>query len=141
MTGCFDILHIGHIKLFRFAKKHVDIVVVGIDSDESVKINKGIGRPVFGQKIRMEQISALEDVDFVFGVEETFKFGKKVSNDYYRIVWRIIKPSHIITCVLTDKFWRQKKALAEELKLNFVGQKENKWASSSEIIKKLKLSE
>lgn len=42
VTGCFDILHFGHISIFEFAKSHVDILLVGIDSDESIKINKAL---------------------------------------------------------------------------------------------------
>jgi len=55
ITGCFDILHIGHIQLFRFARKHVDIVIVGLDNDESIKRTKGENRPVNTFKRRSEQ--------------------------------------------------------------------------------------
>ncbi len=46
ITGCFDVVHSGHVDLFRFAKKHCDLVIVGLDSDETIKINKGSNRPI-----------------------------------------------------------------------------------------------
>lgn len=46
ITGCFDVIHLGHVELFQFAKKHCDVVVVGLDSDETIKLNKGPGRPI-----------------------------------------------------------------------------------------------
>lgn len=36
ITGCYDIIHIGHVELFRFAKKHCDIVIVGLENDEAI---------------------------------------------------------------------------------------------------------
>ena len=45
-NGCFDILHIGHIKLLEFAKSQGDYLIVGIDSDERIKSSKGEGRPI-----------------------------------------------------------------------------------------------
>ncbi|HTA27323.1 MAG TPA: PfkB family carbohydrate kinase [Bacteroidia bacterium] len=61
--GCFDLLHPGHIMHFQAAKKHADIVVVTITPDHYV--NKGPGRPVFTEQIRMESIAAMEAVDYV----------------------------------------------------------------------------
>lgn len=46
ITGCFDVIHVGHVELFQFAKKHCDVVVVGLDSDETIKLNKGPARPI-----------------------------------------------------------------------------------------------
>ena len=61
--GCFDLLHPGHIKHFEAAKKKADIVVVTITPDRFV--NKGPGRPVFNEQLRMESIAALDAVDYV----------------------------------------------------------------------------
>lgn len=46
ITGCFDVIHVGHVELFQFAKKYCDVVVVGLDSDETIKLNKGPDRPI-----------------------------------------------------------------------------------------------
>jgi len=64
-NGCFDILHIGHIKYLKKAKSFGDILVVGLNSDSSVKKLKGKNRPVFSQNERAEILSSLEFVDFV----------------------------------------------------------------------------
>ena len=61
--GCFDLMHPGHIKYFQAAKKMGDILIVTITPDEYV--DKGADRPVFGQNLRAESISALECVDYV----------------------------------------------------------------------------
>lgn len=61
--GCFDLLHPGHIKHFEAAKKKADIVVVTITPDRFV--NKGPGRPVFNEQLRMESIAAMQAVDYV----------------------------------------------------------------------------
>ena len=61
--GVFDLLHIGHIKYFEEAKSMGDILVVTLTPDKFV--NKGSGRPVFNQQLRLEAISALECVDYV----------------------------------------------------------------------------
>ena len=62
--GVFDLLHVGHIKHFKSAKKNADFLLVSITSDQFV--NKGPGRPVFNQNLRSEVISSLECVDAVF---------------------------------------------------------------------------
>ena len=61
--GVFDLLHPGHIKHFQAARKLGDVLVVTVTPDEYV--NKGPGRPVFNQRLRLESIAALECVDYV----------------------------------------------------------------------------
>jgi len=61
--GCFDLLHIGHIRHFRQAKKFGDILVVTITPDRYV--DKGLGRPAFPEAIRAEAIASLKEVDYV----------------------------------------------------------------------------
>lgn len=69
-NGCFDLLHPGHLKTFEFAKREADILVVGINTDESVRKLKGKTRPVMSLKERMEILTALEMIDFVVPFEE-----------------------------------------------------------------------
>jgi D-beta-D-heptose 7-phosphate kinase/D-beta-D-heptose 1-phosphate adenosyltransferase len=64
-NGCFDLLHPGHIMLFSASKELGDILIVGIDDDESVKKLKGPGRPVIGVKERVRILCALDSVDYV----------------------------------------------------------------------------
>jgi rfaE bifunctional protein nucleotidyltransferase chain/domain len=61
--GCFDLLHLGHIKHFEAAKKFGDILIVTVTPDKF--INKGPGRPVFKEKLRLEALAALSVVDYV----------------------------------------------------------------------------
>jgi D-beta-D-heptose 7-phosphate kinase/D-beta-D-heptose 1-phosphate adenosyltransferase len=64
-NGCFDLLHPGHIKLLEAARALGDALVVGINSDESVRILKGKDRPVITQLERAEILASLECVDAV----------------------------------------------------------------------------
>ncbi|MCP4653522.1 MAG: D-glycero-beta-D-manno-heptose 1-phosphate adenylyltransferase [Candidatus Omnitrophica bacterium] len=64
-NGCFDLLHPGHIKLLRDAKKNGNILIVGLNSDSSIKKIKGKKRPIMPQGSRAEVLSALELVDYV----------------------------------------------------------------------------
>jgi len=69
-NGCFDILHIGHIKYLEEAKKFGDILIVGINSDYSVKKLKGDKRPINHQDDRAHIIAALKPVDYVVIFDE-----------------------------------------------------------------------
>jgi len=64
-NGCFDILHAGHLDVLRRARQAGDILVVGLNSDDSVRLLKGPGRPLVGERERAELLAALEPVDFV----------------------------------------------------------------------------
>ena len=69
-NGCFDLLHRGHVTYLEAAKKLGDVLVVGINSDSSVKKLKGEGRPINNAQDRALVISALKSVDFVFIFDE-----------------------------------------------------------------------
>ena len=69
-NGCFDILHVGHIRLLNDAKKLGDILVVGINSDFSIKKLKGKDRPINIESDRKIILESLKAVDFVFIFEE-----------------------------------------------------------------------
>ena len=64
-NGCFDLLHAGHVRSLHAASQLGDVLVVGINSDESVHLLKGEGRPILPQGERVEAIAALECVDHV----------------------------------------------------------------------------
>lgn len=64
-TGCFDLLHLGHLVHFTFCKNHGDVFVVGIGTDKNVRKLKGSGRPIINQKARARMIAALSIVDYV----------------------------------------------------------------------------
>ncbi len=65
-NGCFDLLHVGHVRYLQEAKKQGDILVVALNSDESVKKLKGPSRPVQSEQDRAEILAALACVDYTF---------------------------------------------------------------------------
>lgn len=64
-NGCFDILHVGHVRYLRAARRLGDALLVAINSDRSVRTLKGAGRPVMDEGERAEMLAALEDVTYV----------------------------------------------------------------------------
>ena len=64
-NGCFDTLHVGHVRYLSGAKKEGDLLVVGVNSDSSVGRLKGAGRPILPERARAQLVAALRDVDFV----------------------------------------------------------------------------
>lgn len=64
-NGCFDILHAGHIRYLREAKKTADVLVLALNSDSSVRAIKGEKRPLMSEEERAEILAALEFIDFV----------------------------------------------------------------------------
>ena len=92
-NGCFDILHSGHCKYLSEAKKLGDILIVGLNTDKSVKNLKGNSRPINNQNDRAYVLSSLKSVDYVvfFDEETPLNLIKKilpdvlVKGDDYRI--------------------------------------------------------
>jgi rfaE bifunctional protein nucleotidyltransferase chain/domain len=64
-NGCFDLLHVGHVRYLSSARALGDALAVGINGDESVRILKGANRPINNERDRAEVLAALEAVDFV----------------------------------------------------------------------------
>ena len=70
-NGVFDLLHIGHVRSFEKAKSFGDVLIVGINSDSSVKKIKGDKRPIISQNDRAEMLATLNVVDYIVIFEET----------------------------------------------------------------------
>ncbi len=70
-NGCFDILHVGHVRYLREARRTGDLLVVGLNSDASVRAIKGESRPIVPQGERAEILASLLWVDYVTLFEET----------------------------------------------------------------------
>ena len=64
-NGCFDLLHPGHIRTLELAREEGDILIVGLNSDSSVRQLKGAGRPLLPEHERAEILAAMESVDAV----------------------------------------------------------------------------
>lgn len=87
-NGCFDVLHVGHIKMFNYIKRHCDFLVVGIDSDKRVSSNKGPTRPFNNQTDRKFMLKSLRAVDevFIFNNQEGLENLVKMINPDIMIV-------------------------------------------------------
>jgi len=82
-NGCFDILHYGHVSYLKSAKNLGDVLIVGINTDHSVKRIKGKARPVNREKDRAKVLASLECVDYVilFGEDTPLKLIKNIKPD------------------------------------------------------------
>ena len=69
-NGCFDLLHSGHIYLFREARKKGDVFIVAVNDDYSIRKIKGASRPIFPLKERIEILAAIEDIDYLTSFSE-----------------------------------------------------------------------
>ena len=67
-NGCFDIIHRGHLELFAYAKSLGDRLVVAVDSDKKVKMDKGHERPINSLVDRMIMLASLRDIDEVYSL-------------------------------------------------------------------------
>ena len=137
ITGCFDIIHIGHLKLFEYAKKNADVLVVGIENDKSVSSSKGKGRPIFNQKDRAEMLSRLTSVDYVFINETLVEFGSLHADDAYERIVKTIGPDFIVTTSEADKYWKNKANRARKMGTGFLANKTKRNISSTKIAKLL----
>lgn len=81
-NGCFDILHVGHIRYLREAKKLGDCLIVGVNSDESVKNIKDTNRPIISLEERIKILNEIECIDYLIVILE----------DTADEIIRIIKP-------------------------------------------------
>ncbi len=82
-NGCFDVLHLGHVEYLQFCRRQGDVVVVGLNSDDSVRTIKGPDRPINSQQDRAAILAALEAVDYVTIFDEPTPLSliKKVRPD------------------------------------------------------------
>ena len=82
-NGCFDLLHVGHIKYLQLARRHGDLLVVGMNSDASIRAQKGPTRPILDEEDRAQILAALEDVDYIviFGSETPQELIERVRPD------------------------------------------------------------
>jgi|ERR1700752_61683 len=69
-NGCFDVLHVGHVRYLAGARALGDVLVVGINSDQQVALQKGAGRPIVPALERAELVASLESVNYVTIFEE-----------------------------------------------------------------------
>lgn len=122
-NGCFDILHAGHVRYLEMSKSFGDLLIVGLNSDDSVKRLKGEERPINTQEDRAYLLSALESVDYVVIFED---------DTPYNLI-KLIKPNILVKGGDYEGKEVVGSDIAEELKLvEFVDGK-----STTNIIKKI----
>ena len=98
VNGCFDVLHRGHVELFKFAKSHGDFLVIGIDSDKRVKNLKGPARPINNEVDRKFFLESIKFVDkvVIFGSEDELRSAISVHNPDTMIVGSDYKNKKVI---------------------------------------------
>ena len=89
--GTYDMVHIGHARYFEEAKKHGDLLIVGIDSDKKVRVRKGPDRPLVPQAERLEMVTHLRPVDIV-----TLK-------EHHMPKWHLIKTVQPNVLIITEE--------------------------------------
>ena len=77
-NGCFDILHRGHIELFRYAKSIGNELIIGIDTDEKVKLDKGKDRPINNLQDRIFMLQSIKYIDKVVPFDSTEDLRKTI---------------------------------------------------------------
>jgi len=97
--GCFDILHIGHLRILTKAKKFGDILIVGINNDQFIKKTKGNHRPIIQEKQRAELLAGLKPVDYVFITNKALYCDENLKK---------IKPNFLIFSKESEKIERRK---------------------------------
>lgn len=138
VTGCFDIVHLGHIIVFRQAKQHVDVLIIGVEMDETILISKGHNRPVNNLSDRCEVLAEMFSVDLIFPTEFVIKYGDAERNDkLYEKLYKKIKPDFLITDIANDDYWKEKEKRAAIMGIGFLGFELPQFNSSTAIAQKI----
>jgi rfaE bifunctional protein nucleotidyltransferase chain/domain len=123
-NGCFDILHPGHIKILEVAKNKGDILIVGLNSDSSVKKIKGSKRPILNETARIKILKQISIIDYIILFTETTP---------YRII-RAIKPDILVK----GEDWAKNKIVGQELVRKVCRVKMYRGYSTTKIIERIK---
>jgi cytidyltransferase-like protein len=134
VTGCFDVVHAGHVELLRYAKTKADFVVVGVESDETVRRSKGSQRPIFAAVQRCIVVSEMQSVDAVFVINLEVKFGSQEAKYVYKDMTAKLNPDYLVVTPQTDKFWREKEKQVKLLHIKLLKFRRKTNISSSDLI-------
>lgn len=141
--GAFDLFHIGQLKFLKSSKKAGDILIVGIDCDEVISMYKGTSRPIIPLEERVEIISKLAYVDFVFPLPFISKLDKKVRvdrpSDYHMNIYRELSPNIVTYGRQYGGMETIKKAthIIKEIKFKHVIDNSGKPESTTNIINRI----
>ncbi|MEI8143306.1 MAG: adenylyltransferase/cytidyltransferase family protein [Candidatus Berkelbacteria bacterium] len=112
-TGCYDILHLGHVIHFNYCKSKGDILFVSVGNDATIRNLKGPTRPINNEKLRTRLVAALDTVDYVVLSEEV---GEKMDHN---ILMDLLKPNAYVVPV-TDSSLEAKKQLCDQYGTKFI---------------------
>ena len=127
-NGCFDILHPGHIYFLKEAKRLGDILIVGVNSDSSIKKIKGKKRPIINLKNRIKFLNELKYIDFIIKLNET---------EPTKLIKKISPSIHCKGIEYKNKNIKEMKIIKKlKIKIRFI--KKYKNFSTTEIIKNVK---
>jgi len=129
MNGCYDIVHLGHLRSFNESRMYGDTLVVAINSDESIKKLKGPSRPINSQEDRKEFLENIIDVDhvFIFDSTDVCEILKKIKPN----VW--LKSGYTIETINKQEY-----ATALQLGIEVVFLPISKDISTSAIVNKIR---
>jgi D-beta-D-heptose 7-phosphate kinase/D-beta-D-heptose 1-phosphate adenosyltransferase len=102
VNGCFDILHVGHIELLKYAKSLGSVLIVGIDSDDRIRSSKGPNRPFNGLKNRKRFLESIRYVDRVVSYSSDIELEKQLSKNK-------------IDIMVIGSDWKGKKVVGEKI--------------------------
>ena len=110
-NGCFDILHRGHIELFKYAKSLGDYLFVGVDSDSKTKLDKGADRPFNNEGDRIELLNSIRYIDKVFLFNTAEELDETIKNNQPQTMvigsdWKgkkVVGESHVEELVFFDR--------------------------------------
>lgn len=124
VTGCFDLLHFGHLKFLDFAASKADTLVIGLESDQFIKDHKGPTRPIFSQKIRKYCLTQIKNVDQIISISK---------NTNYLYLLKKIHPDFLIISS-NDSKYKEKHQICQKLDIKLIVFPRLKNFSTSKII-------
>lgn len=137
ITGCFDIIHNGHVEIFRFAKKNVDTLIIGLDNDQSIKNSKGEKRPIMNFEQRSDLLAEMVSIDFIFKIDVISSFESEMAEHQHKAILKTLKPNYLITDPTVDKFWENKKNRAELSGARLLTYETSHLTSSSKLMEQI----
>lgn len=132
IAGCFDIIHLGHINLFKFVKKYVDVLVVGLDHDRTIELSKG-RRSYFNIHERTKILNEIKSVDYVLHIDKIFNFNDSNAHTIYEDVVKKIRPQVLSSASFSDSFIDKRINTAHKFGINYLpynGENSNRCSSS-----------
>lgn len=117
ITGNFDVVHIGHTRLFKFAKENVDILAVGVDSDELARSYRKQAEWLFNPlKNRIEVLESIGTIDVLFPINNVQSANSDLDLEEFETnLLMKLKPTHVITNPIADMFYLKRKHRCEYL--------------------------